>query len=157
VTPAVVAVQKAGIRYRLHEYLAGDERTPHSWAIEAATLLGIAPERVYKTLIAQIDRKALVVGLVPATCELNLKAMAAAAHGKKAELAEPQLAQRSTGYVLGGISPLGQRQKLLTLLDTSAQEFETIYVSGGRRGLEIELSASDLMTLSKGRSAKLAR
>jgi len=160
VTPAVAAVKKAGINHRLHEYQAsnpgsGGKATP--WGLEAATLLGIEPERVFKTLIVQVDRKLLVVGIVPVACELNLKALAAAANGKKAELADRKLAERSTGYVLGGISPLGQRQKLLTLLDSSAQRFETLYISGGRRGLEIELSATDLLSLSHGRSVELAR
>lgn len=153
-TPAVVEVKRAGTSYRLHEYKSTGTG---SWGIEAAELLGVDPQRVFKTLIVQVDRSALVVGIVPVVCELNLKALAAAARGKKAELANQQLAERSTGYVLGGISPLGQRQKLLTLLDTSAQNFTTIYISGGRRGLEIELSAADLLFLSNGRSVELTR
>ncbi len=154
-TPAIAVAKKAGITHRLHEYTSSGAH--QSWGLEAANLLSVEPERVFKTLIAQVDRKALVVGIVPVTRELNLKRLAAAANGKKAELADRQLAERSTGYVLGGISPLGQRQQLLTLLDSSAEGFDTLYVSGGRRGLEIELSATDLLSLCNGRSTELAR
>lgn len=154
-TPAVAVAKKSGITHRLHEYKSSGAH--HAWGLEAANLLGVEPERVFKTLIVQVDRSVLVVGIVPVTRELSLKLLAAAANGKKAELADRQLAERSTGYVLGGISPLGQRQQLLTLLDTSAQRFETLYVSGGRRGLEIELSATDLLRLCNGRSVELAR
>jgi len=154
-TPAVAAAKKAGITHRLHWYKSTGAH--HSWGLEAANLLGVEPERVFKTLIVQVDRGALVVGIVPVTRELNLKLLAAAAGGKKAELADRQLAERSTGYVLGGISPLGQRQPLLTLLDSSTQNFETLYVSGGRRGLEIELSATDLLRLCNGHSVELTR
>lgn len=156
-TPAVKAASKAGIEYTIHEYEARGDGAGRHWGIEAANILGVLPQRVFKTLIVQIDKDSLAVGIVPVACELILKAMAAAAGGKKAALAERGAAERSTGYVLGGISPLGQRQKLVTVLDASAHEHKTIYVSGGRRGLEIELAAADLLLVCGGVTGELAR
>lgn len=156
-TPAVIAATKAGITFELHEYTATASGDGHQWGIEAAELLGIERNRVFKTIVLQIDNRALAVGVVPVASEVNLKAFAHTAQGKKAMLAPTDKAQRSTGYVLGGISPLGQRQSLPTFIDSSALEYKTIFVSGGRRGLEIELAVADLLDLTKGKTAPIAR
>lgn len=156
-TPAVNAAKRANIDYQIHSYEAGAANAGTAWGNEAAVKLGLDPERVFKTLITQVDQATLVVGIVPVTCELKLKAIAANANGKRAEMAARTLAERATGYVLGGISPLGQRQSLLTLIDDSAKSFDTIFVSGGRRGLELELSGEDLLAVSRGRWAQIAR
>jgi Cys-tRNA(Pro)/Cys-tRNA(Cys) deacylase len=125
-------------------------------AWRAATVLGLAPARVFKTLIAAVDDRQLTVAIVPVTARLNLKALAAAAGGKRAEMADPAAAERATGYVLGGISPLGQRRRLPAVLDASALDHATIFVSGGRRGLEIELAPADLVGLTAATVASIA-
>jgi Cys-tRNA(Pro)/Cys-tRNA(Cys) deacylase len=125
-------------------------------AWRAATVLGLAPARVFKTLIAAVDDRQLTVAIVPVTARLNLKALAAAAGGKRAEMADPAAAERATGYVLGGISPLGQRRRLPAVLDASALDHATIFVSGGRRGLEIELAPADLIGLTAATVASIA-
>jgi len=158
-TPAVIAATRAGIRFQIHEYVSqgNGATTGHSWGHEAADLLGIDSAQVFKTIVLQIDANQLVVGIVPVASEVNLKALANAANGKKATLAATDKAQRSTGYVLGGISPLGQRQSLPTFLDASALDHDTIYVSAGKRGLEIELAGTDLLALTNGQAAPIAR
>ena len=156
-TPAVVAAIKAGITYRIHEYAAMTGAVGHHWGIEAAEVMGIDPRRVFKTIVVLIDKRTLATGIVCLASEVNLKALASAAGGKRAELATQEKAQRSTGYVLGGISPLGQRRALPTFLDSSALKFDTIYVSGGKRGLEIELHGWDLARLTAGTVAAIAR
>lgn len=158
-TPAVVAVTNAGIAFEIHEYTSQGNSVAagHSWGQEAADVLGIDSARVFKTIVLQIDSKLLMVGVVPVSCEVNLKALAKAAKGKKAALAATDKAQRSTGYVLGGISPLGQRQVLPTFIDNTALEFDTIFVSAGKRGLEIELAGADLLELTDGQVADIAR
>jgi Cys-tRNA(Pro)/Cys-tRNA(Cys) deacylase len=141
-TPALVVLERTGATYRVHEY----EHDPQaaSYGLEAAEKLGVEPARVFKTLIVAVDGK-LVVTVVPVEAQLDLRAL-----GKRAAMGDPKLAERTTGYVAGGISPLGQRRRLPTLLDESAFAFETIYVSGGQRGLEIELSPGDLLSLTGG-------
>ncbi len=130
--------------FRVHAYThdAGAAYGP-----EAAEALGIEPARVFKTLVADVDG-ALTVAIVPVTAKLDLKALAAAVGGKRAKMAEVAAAERATGYVAGGISPLGQRKRLPTVLDASAEAFETVFCSGGRRGLEIELAPADLVRLT---------
>jgi len=154
-TPAVEAAKAAGIEYEVVQY----EHDPkaESYGLEAAELLGIEPERVFKTLVAKLDGSALAVGIVPVVTRLDLKSLASAAGARKAEMADPAEAQRATGYVVGGISPLGQKRRLITVLDESAMLFDTIYVSGGRRGLEIVLAPSDLVLLTGARVADIAR
>ncbi len=131
--------------HTLHSY---DHDPRHeSYGLEAAQALGVEPGRVFKTLVTEVDG-ALVVGVVPVTGQLDLKALAAAAGGKKAKLAEVAAAERATGYVAGGISPLGQRKRLPVVLDASARDFATVFCSAGRRGLEVELAPSDLARLT---------
>src|ERR671932_1955290 len=136
-TPATTAARRAGIAFQVHEY----EHDPGaaSYGMEAAEALGLDPGRVFKTLVADLDGT-LTVCVVPVTSELDLRSL-----GKRAALADPAKAERTTGYVVGGISPLGQRRALPTLVDESALDHETIYVSAGRRGLEIELAPQDLV------------
>ena len=127
-----------------------------AYGLEASDALGIAPERVFKTLVAEVDG-ALTVGVVPVAGQLDLKALAAAAGGKKAVMADVAAAERATGYVAGGISPLGQRRRLPVVIDSSALEFATIFCSGGRRGLEIELAPADLVRAVGARVAVIAQ
>jgi Cys-tRNA(Pro)/Cys-tRNA(Cys) deacylase len=153
-TPAILAARRAGIEFRIHEY--AHDPAAASYGLEAAAALGVAPERVFKTLVAEVDGR-LVVAVVPVAARLDLKALAAAAGGKRAALAEAAAAERATGYVTGGISPLGQRRRLPTWLDASAAGHATIHVSAGRRGLEIELQPAELARLTGARLAPLAR
>lgn len=153
-TPAVVAVRRAGVQHRIHEY-QHDPAAP-SYGLEAAEKLGVDPARVYKTLVARVDG-AFVVGIVPVDRSLDLKALADAAGGKRAEMAEPRDAERVTGYVAGGISPLGQKRRLRTVVDESANLFETVFVSAGRRGLELELSPADLIRLTQATTSPISR
>ncbi|AYY12860.1 Cys-tRNA(Pro) deacylase [Actinobacteria bacterium YIM 96077] len=153
-TPATVMLDRAGVSYTLHPYQ--HDPSADSFGLEAAAALGVDAERVFKTLLADVDGR-LVVGIVPVTDSLDLKALARAAGGKRATMAEVATAERATGYVAGGISPLGQRKQLPTILDESAREFPTIYVSGGRRGLDIELSPDDLRTLTGATIAAISR
>ena len=147
-TPAVVAAERAGIAFTLHEY----EHDPRaeSYGLEAAAKTGVDPARVFKTLVVDQDG-ALFVAIVPVAAQLDLRAL-----GKRAALADRTAAERATGYVLGGISPLGQRRPLPTLVDESALGHETIFVSAGRRGLELELAPSDLVRLTDARVAAVA-
>lgn len=153
-TPAIDQAKKAGITFRIHEYQ--HDPAAESYGLEAAEKLGVEPARVFKTLVADADG-ALIVGIVPVSASLNLKALAAAAGKKRAEMADMAAAERATGYVAGGISPLGQKKRLSTILDKSADAFATIFVSAGRRGLEIELAPADLIKLSTGKMAAIAR
>jgi Cys-tRNA(Pro)/Cys-tRNA(Cys) deacylase len=155
VTPAVQAARRAGIPFTLHEY-RHDPRAP-SYGLEAATALGVEPARVFKTLVAAPEAQGLWVAVVSVARLLDLKALAQAAGAKRAGMADPKAAERATGYVVGGISPLGQRQRLATVVDASALEFGTIFVSAGRRGLEIELAPGDLVTLCNAVVAPIGR
>jgi Cys-tRNA(Pro)/Cys-tRNA(Cys) deacylase len=149
-----VALAAAGEPYRLHAY-AHDPAAP-SYGEEAAEALGVPPERVFKTLLAEVDGQ-LTVAVVPVAGSLDLKALAAATGGKRAAMADPAAAERATGYVRGGISPLGQRRRLPTVLDASAEDHATVYVSAGRRGLEVELSPLVLAALTGATPAAIAR
>jgi Cys-tRNA(Pro)/Cys-tRNA(Cys) deacylase len=153
-TPATVALTAAGVEHTIHAY---DHDPSHpSYGEEAAEAMGVPPERVFKTLIADVDGT-LTVAVVPVAGSLDLKALAAAVGGKRASMADPALAERTTGYVRGGISPLGQRKKLPTVLDDSATAHPTICVSAGRRGLEVELSPQDLTELTGAVLAPIGR
>jgi Cys-tRNA(Pro)/Cys-tRNA(Cys) deacylase len=147
-TPATRAARAAGVAFTLHEY-AHDPRAP-SYAEEAAEALGLDPARVFKTLVVQVGDE-LVVAIVPAPARLDLKAV-----GKGAAMADPARAQKVTGYVTGGISPLGQRKRLRTLVDASAERWPTVHVSAGRRGLELELAPADLVALTGAEVRALA-
>ena len=153
-TPATVALTKAKVEFTTHTY----EHDPaaKSYGLEAAEALGLAPEQVFKTLLVEVDGK-LAVGVVPVDKQLDLKAIAAAAGGKKAVMADPAAAERTTGYVVGGISPIGQKRALPTVVDSTATEHPTVYVSGGRRGLDIGLSPAALISVTKALTAAIAR
>ena len=144
-TPATAALAAAGVPFALHPY--SHDPAAASYGLEAAEVLGVDPARVFKTLMVDVDGR-LAVGVVPVSGSLDLKAIAAALGGKKAAMADPAAAERRTGYVLGGISPLGQRQPSPTVMDDSALALDTILVSGGRRGLDIELAPADLIRLT---------
>jgi Cys-tRNA(Pro)/Cys-tRNA(Cys) deacylase len=152
-TPATIALERARIPFTLHEY-AHDPRHD-SYGLEAAEALGVPPERVFKTLVASVDGS-LAVGVVPVHRQLDLKALAAAAGGKRAVLAEVTAAERATGYVAGGISPVGQRRRLPTVVDESALGLEPVFCSGGRRGLEIEVAPADLVRAAGATVAAIA-
>ena len=145
-TPATVALTQAGIEFTLHEY-SHDPRAS-SYGLEAAEALGLEPERVFKTLMATVDG-ALAVAVVPVTGSLDLKALARALDGSRASMADKAAAERSTGYVAGGISPIGQKRSHPTVVDSSALEHETVYVSAGRRGLDLEISPADLVRITE--------
>lgn len=146
-TPATAALAAAGVPFVLHPY--AHDPAASIYGLEAAEVLGFDPDRVFKTLMVEVEGK-LAVAIVPVSGNLDLKAAAAALGSKKAAMADPKAAERRTGYVLGGISPLGQRQPSPTVLDESALAFDTILVSGGRRGLDIELAPADLLRLTNG-------
>jgi Cys-tRNA(Pro)/Cys-tRNA(Cys) deacylase len=143
-TPAVEALKKSGVAHRVHRYaVAGNEDLTYGEAVAAA--IGADPASVFKTLIAQLSTGELVVAIVPVTSTLDLRALAAAAQAKSAEMAKPALAERTTGYVTGGISPFGQRKSLRTFVDGSAGRFDAVYVSAGRRGLQVSVATRDLL------------
>jgi len=153
-TAATALLTRLGIPYTVHTY---DHDPRHgSYGAEAAQALGVAVGRVFKTLVADVDG-ALAVGVVPVAAQLDLKALAAAVGGKKAAMADVSAAERATGYVTGGISPLGQRRRLRVLIDATALEFPTVYCSGGRRGLEIELAPGDLVRAANAAVAPISR
>lgn len=152
-TPATALLASKGVPHTLHTY-DHDPRHP-SYGTEASETLGLSPDRVFKTLVAEVDGH-LTVGVVPVVTQLDLKGLAAAVGGKKARMADVAVAERATGYVAGGISPLGQRKRLPVVLDVSATGFETIFCSGGRRGLEIELAPGDLVALAGAVVAPIA-
>jgi Cys-tRNA(Pro)/Cys-tRNA(Cys) deacylase len=153
-TPALAALSSAGIAFISHAY----EHDPRveSFGLEAANALGVDPARVFKTLLADVDGE-LSVGVVPVTGSLDLKALATALGAKKARMADPERAERATGYVVGGISPLGQKRRHRTVLDASADGWDTIFVSAGRRGLEAELAPADLVRLIDAQVAPISR
>ncbi len=154
-TPAVHALMEAGVPHTLHPY-DHDPASELSYGREAAEALGVEADQVFKTLCAYVDGR-LSVGIVPVSGMLDLKALAHALGGKKAEMAPPSDAERATGYVVGGISPLGQRTSLPTALDETAELFDAVYISGGRRGMDISLAPDDLIRLTHAVVADIAK
>ncbi|WP_183165427.1 Cys-tRNA(Pro) deacylase [Azomonas macrocytogenes] len=154
-TPAIDLLKKARAEYRVHSY----EHDPKSasYGLEAAEKLGLEPARVFKTLLARTEKGELLVAVVPVAGTLDLKALAQAARAKKVDMADPQEAQRATGYLVGGISPLGQKKRLRSFIDESARELPSIFVSAGRRGLEVELKAQVLAGHTGAAFAPIAR
>lgn len=153
-TPATVALTRAGAEFTLHAYSHDPDAA--SYGEEAAAALGVSADRVFKTLLADVDG-VLTVGVVPVAGKLDLKALAAAVGGKRAAMADPAAAERATGYVVGGISPLGQKKRLPTVVDATAPAYPTVFVSAGRRGLEIELAPAVLVELTGARTAAIGR
>ena len=151
-TPATVALTRAGIAFTVHTYDHTDRAT--NYGEEAAAALGVDRDRIFKTLVVDAGGE-LVVAVVPVARQLDLKALAGAVGAKKAVMAEPAAAARSSGYVVGGISPLGQRTRLRTFVDRSAEDFETIFVSAGKRGLQVELAVGDLLRVTEGQLSRL--
>jgi len=145
-TPATKALDKAKINYTVHEYQ--HQAGSGAYGLEAAEKLNLDVACVFKTLVAEIDNHKLVVAIIPVDKKLNMKRLAKAAGSKKAAMASPEKVQRSTGYVLGGVSPLGQKKTLETFIDISAQQLAQMYISGGRRGLDIQLPPQELQTLT---------
>jgi Cys-tRNA(Pro)/Cys-tRNA(Cys) deacylase len=154
-TPAVRVLEKAKVPHTLHSY-DPDHASDHGYGEAAVAALGSDPRQVFKTLVARVDGD-LTVAVVPVAGTLDLKALATAAGGRKAVMADPADAERTTGYVRGGISPLGQRKQLLTVVDESALEFATVMVSAGKRGLQVELPPADLVRLTRARTAPIGR
>jgi len=154
-TPALDLLKKVRAEHRVHSY----EHDPKaaSYGLEAAEKLGLEPAKVFKTLLAVTEKGELLVAVVPVVGSLDLKALAHAAGAKKVEMADPAAAQRATGYLLGGISPLGQKKRLRTFIDQTAQSFATLFVSAGRRGLEVELSAAVLAGLTQATFSGIGR
>ncbi|HEY3014331.1 MAG TPA: Cys-tRNA(Pro) deacylase [Nocardioides sp.] len=153
-TPATVALTRAGVSFTPHAY----EHDPRaaSYGLEAAEALGVPAERVFKTLLAEVDGR-LAVGVVPVTGQLDLKALARALGASKATMADPAAAERATGYVVGGISPIGQKRPQRTVVDESATGHPTVFVSGGRRGFDLELTPADLVTVTGASTASISR
>ncbi len=147
-TPAIEQAKRNGIAFEIHAYT--HDPAHQSYGLEAVEKLGLDPGRVFKTLVIEADPGQLAVAVIPVSKQLNLKFTAKAMGCKKVKMADKGAVERSTGYVLGGVSPLGQKRRLMTLLDTTASDFESIFISAGRRGLEIELSPADLASLTQG-------
>jgi Cys-tRNA(Pro)/Cys-tRNA(Cys) deacylase len=154
-TPAISVAKKSGINFRTHAYEHDPKHS--SYGMEAAEKLGLPPQRVFKTLVVSLEGGELAVAVAPVSSQLDLKSFAKALKVKKATMADTRNVERNTGYVIGGVSPLGQKRRLLTLIDRSAVDFPTLFVSAGRRGLEIELSAEDLAKLLDARFAEITR
>ncbi|PKM20509.1 MAG: Cys-tRNA(Pro) deacylase [Gammaproteobacteria bacterium HGW-Gammaproteobacteria-15] len=154
-TPAIELVKQRGIAHQVHQYQ--HDPAAASYGLEAAEKLGLLPQQVFKTLVLSLDAKQLAVAILPVNQLLSMKQLAKALGAKKADMANAADVMRSTGYVLGGVSPLGQKKLLPTVIDSSAQQFATIYVSAGRRGLEIELSTADLCLLLNAQFAPLCQ
>ncbi len=152
-TPAINKAKKAKIKFNIHEY--EHDSNAESYGIEAADKMGVSILQVFKTLVVCLDQKNFAVGLVPVSGMLNMKRIAKASGAKKAIMADKHDVERLTGYVLGGVSPLGQKKRLKTVIDNSAEDLATIFVSAGRRGLEIELSPADLKKLTNGIFAEI--
>lgn len=154
-TPGIIAARKAGVTHQVHEY--AHDSSSESYGLEACEKLGLPAGRVFKTLVVSLDNKELAVGVIPVSSMLSMKLVAKAAGAKKAKMADQSEVERATGYVLGGVSPLGQKKRLKTMIDSSAAQHSTIYVSAGRRGLEIELSPDDLVRLVNGSLAQICQ
>lgn len=153
-TPATVALERAGVAFTVHAY-DHDPRSA-SYGLEAADALGLDPGAVFKTLLAEVDGE-LVVAVVPVSGQLDLKALASVLGGKRAAMAEPAVAERTTGYVVGGISPIGQRKRLRTVVDETATTEPAVYVSGGRRGVDLGLDPADLVRVLDAQVARIGR
>lgn len=153
-TPATLALSRANVPFTPHAY--DHDPGARSYGLEAAELLGLDPDRVFKTLFVEVDGR-FVVGIVPVSGQLDLKAVAAAVGGKKAAMADPVDAERASGYVVGGISPVGQKRQHPTVLDESALGFPTVFVSGGKRGLDLELAPADLVKVTRATTARIGR
>jgi Cys-tRNA(Pro)/Cys-tRNA(Cys) deacylase len=154
-TPAIDLLKKHKAAHRVHSY--SHDPKAASYGLEAAEKLDLEPARVFKTLLAASEKGELLVAVVPVAGSLDLKALAQAAGVKKVDMADPAAAQRATGYLLGGISPLGQKKRLRTFIDASAQQYPSIFVSAGRRGLEVELAAATLAQLTQAGFAAIGR
>ncbi len=154
-TPGIKLVKKSNIAHTIHEY--AHDPSSESFGLEAAEKLGVSQQRVFKTLVVALDDNQLVVGVIPVSSMLSLKLVAKAAGVKKVKMADKSAVERSTGYVLGGVSPVGQKKRLTTFIDASAKGLATIYVSAGKRGLEIELNPEDLCDLVKGTFADICQ
>jgi Cys-tRNA(Pro)/Cys-tRNA(Cys) deacylase len=154
-TPAINAAKKHKITHKVHEYT--HDESSQSYGQEAADKMGVPEERIFKTLVVSLDNKQLAVGNIPVSSLLSMKLIAKALGSKKAVMADKSDVERSTGYVLGGVSPLGQKKRIKTVIDSSAKNHPTIYVSAGRRGLEIELSPQDLIKLTSGTFAEICQ
>ena len=154
-TPGINLARKQKIAHTVHEYTHDPDS--ESYGQEAADKLGVPASRVFKTLVVALDNKTLAVAVLPVSGMLSMKQVAKAAGAKKATMAPPADVERATGYVLGGVSPLGQKKRLKTIIDVSAADYDTVYISAGRRGLEIELSPDDLKTLTNARFAGICQ
>ena len=154
-TPAVRKAKQSGIEYHIHQY--EHDANNGAYGAEAAEELGLSGARVFKTLVVQLEGSELAVAVVPVTSQLSMKLLSKAAGVKKAAMATPALAERATGYVLGGVSPLGQKKRLRTFIDVSAWDLDTLFISGGRRGLEIELHPDDLLALTGATKARITQ
>lgn len=152
-TPATVALERAGVVFVVHDF--GHDGNVSNFGRAAAAALSVEEQRVFKTLVASVDGRPMVA-IVPVDSTLSLKALAAAVGGKRAEMGDPVEAQRITGYVVGGISPFGQKKALTTVVDSSLVDFETVFVSGGRRGLDVEVNPADLVRLLNASLAPIA-
>ncbi|QYF75119.1 Cys-tRNA(Pro) deacylase [Cryobacterium sp. PAMC25264] len=153
-TPATALLLQLGLQFTAHQYL--HDPAASGYGLEAAEKLRLDPDQVFKTLVADADG-ALVVAVVPVSGQLDLKALASAVGAKRAVMADPKTAERKTGYVLGGISPIGQKTTLRTVIDETAELFDTVFVSGGRRGLDLELSPADLLSVTGATMAPIGR
>lgn len=154
-TPAIDLLNKHKIKFKVHQYQ--HDKSCDSYGLEAAQKMQIEAQRVFKTLVVNLDNNSLVVSILPVTEKLNMKQVAKSCSVKKAQMAEKEAVLRSTGYVLGGVSPLGQKKRLKTLVNSSALDFPSIYVSAGKRGLEIELNPHDLIALLNAQVAELCQ
>lgn len=152
-TPAINLIKKLGISHTLHKYK--HEPGSNSYGLEAAEKLKLNPDQVFKTLVVEIDGNTLAVAIIPVTTMLNMKNIAQACGAKKAQMADPKRVEKTTGYILGGVSPLGQKKKLLTVIDSSAHDFSTIFISAGRRGLDIEIQPQDLANVTEADFSKI--
>jgi Cys-tRNA(Pro)/Cys-tRNA(Cys) deacylase len=152
-TPAIDALRAAGIEFdiRLYEH----DPKSRSYGLEAAEKLGLPPEQVFKTLVVELDGSSLCMGIIPVAHQLNLKRLAKAAGAKRATMALAKSVERATGYVMGGVSPFGQKRVMPAFVDTSATNYSSVFVSGGKRGLDLEIAPNDLLILTKGSLADL--
>lgn len=155
-TPAIVAAEKAGVSFRLHEYDMDTAQGP-TFGEAAAAALGVEAARMFKTLVTKVDGGPLCVAVVPVAGELDLKTLAQVVGGKRAVMAETGEAEKATGYVVGGISPLGHRRRMTVIVDASVHHHETIYFNGGRRGLQLEMAPADLLVAATATTAVIAR